>query len=55
MDDLSMIGRMKAQISLLRYFVASSGNAIDDMIIKYIEDQGKEPPDNNFMVDDELL
>jgi putative transposase len=37
------------------YFVASSGNVTDDVIIKYIEDQGKEPPDNNFKVDVEIL
>ena len=37
------------------YFVASSGNVTDEVIIKYIEDQGKEPPDNNFKVDDEIL
>ena len=37
------------------YFVASSGNVTDEVIIKYIEEQGKEPPDENFKVDDEVL
>lgn len=37
------------------YFVASSGNMTDDVIIKYIEEQGKEPPDESFKVDDEIL
>ena len=37
------------------YFVASSGNVTDEVIIKYIEEQGKEPPDKNFKVDDEVL
>jgi len=27
----------------------------DDAIIKYIEEQGKEPPDENFKVDDNIL
>jgi len=36
------------------YFVASSGNVTDEVIVKYIEDQGKEPPDGNFKVDGEL-
>jgi putative transposase len=34
------------------YFVASSGNVTDEVIMKYIEEQGKEPPDGNFKVDD---
>ena len=37
------------------YFVASSGNVTDEVIIKYIEEQGKEPPDENFKVDDDVL
>jgi putative transposase len=37
------------------YFVASSGNVTDEVIIKYIEEQGKEPPNENFKVDDEIL
>ena len=37
------------------YFVASSGNVTDDVIAKYIEEQGKEPPDDNFEVDDDNL
>jgi putative transposase len=34
------------------YFVASSGNVTDEVIMKYIEEQGKEPPDDDFKVDD---
>ena len=37
------------------YFVASSGNVTDEVIIKYIEEQGKESPDEDFKVDDEVL
>ena len=37
------------------YFVASSGNVTDEVIVKYIEEQGKEPPDGNFKVDDDVL
>lgn len=37
------------------YFVASSGNVTDDVIAKYIEEQGKEPPDDNFKVDKDNL
>ena len=33
------------------YFVASSGNVTDEVIIRYIEEQGKEPPDGEFKVD----
>jgi putative transposase len=36
------------------YFVASSGNVTDEVIIKYIEEQGHEPPDGDFKVEDEL-
>jgi putative transposase len=36
------------------YFVASSGNVTDEVIIKYIEMQGKEPEDGNFKVEGEL-
>lgn len=36
------------------YFVASSGNVTDEVIIKYIEQQGQEPPDGEFKIDDEL-
>ena len=36
------------------YFVASSGNVTDEVIMKYIEEQGKEPLDGDFKVDDEL-
>jgi putative transposase len=32
------------------YFVASSGNVTDEVIIKYIEEQGKEPPDGEFKI-----
>jgi len=37
------------------YFVASSGNVTDEVIIKYIEEQGKEPLDENFNVSDDAL
>jgi putative transposase len=37
------------------YFVASSGNVTDEVIMKYIEEQGKEPTDGNFRTDDEVL
>jgi putative transposase len=36
------------------YFVANSGNVTDEVIMKYIEEQGKEPPDGDFKLDDEL-
>ena len=36
------------------YFVASSGNVTDEVIMKYIEEQGLEPPDGDFKVDGEL-
>jgi len=36
------------------YFVASSGNVTDEVVMKYIEEQGKEPPDDEFGIDDEL-
>jgi putative transposase len=36
------------------YFVASSGNVTDEVIIQYIEQQGQEPPDGDFRVDGEL-
>ena len=36
------------------YFVASSGNVTDEVIIQYIEQQGQEPPDGDFKIDDEL-
>ena len=34
------------------YFVASSGNVTDEVIIRYIEEQGKEPPDGDFNIED---
>ena len=34
------------------YFVASSGNVTDEVIIKCTEEQGKEPPDGDFKIDD---
>ena len=37
------------------YFVASSGNVTDEVLIKYIEEQGKEPTDENFRIDGEAL
>ena len=36
------------------YFVASSGNVTDEVIIKYIEEQGKELPNGEFTVNDGL-
>ena len=36
------------------YFVASSGNVTDEVIMQYIEQQGKEPEDGNFKVEGEL-
>jgi len=32
------------------YFGASSGNVTDEVILKYIEQQGKEPPDGDFNI-----
>ena len=36
------------------YFVASSGNVTDEVIMQYIELQGKEPEDGNFRIDGAL-
>ena len=36
------------------YFVASSGNVTDEVIIQYIEQQGQEPPDGDFKIEDGL-
>ena len=36
------------------YFVASIGNVTDEVIMQYIELQGKEPEDGNFKVEGEL-
>ena len=36
------------------YFAASSGNVTDEVIMQYIELQGKEPEDGNFKVEGEL-
>ena len=36
------------------YFAASSGNVTDEVIMRYIEEQGKEPPDGDFKIDGEL-
>ena len=36
------------------YFVATSGNVTDEVIMKYIEQQTLEPPDGDFKVDGEL-
>ena len=33
------------------YFAASSGNVTDEVIIQYIELQGKEPEDGDFCID----
>ena len=37
------------------YFAASSGNATDEVIIKYIEQQGQEPPEGDFKIDGDDL
>ena len=37
------------------YFVASSGNVTDEVIMQYIEQQDHESPDDNFKVDDDKL
>ena len=37
------------------YFAASSGHITDEIIMKYIEEQGKEPTDEDFKTDDEVL
>ena len=34
------------------YIVAGSGNVTDEVIIKYIEEQGKEPPGGDFKIND---
>ena len=36
------------------YFVASSGNVTDEVIMKYIEQQNIEPPDGDFKTEDDL-
>jgi len=36
------------------YFVASSGNVTDEVVMQYIELQGKEPEDGDFRIDVEL-
>lgn len=36
------------------YFAASSGNVTDEVIMQYIELQGKEPQDGDFRIDGEL-
>ncbi len=36
------------------YFVASSGNITDEVVIKYIEEQGKEPVDDDFGVEEDI-
>ena len=36
------------------YFAASSGHVTDEVIKKYIEQQGKEPPDGDFKINGEL-
>jgi putative transposase len=37
------------------YFAASSGNVTDEVIMKYIEQQGYEPPDADFKIDGDNL
>ncbi len=34
------------------YFAASSGHVTDETIMQYIEQQGKEPPDGDFHIDE---
>jgi len=34
------------------YFVVSSGKVTEDVIKRYIEEQGKEPPDGDFQIDE---
>ncbi len=34
------------------YFVASSGNVTDEVIMKYIEEQGKEPIEKDFQIEE---
>ena len=36
------------------YFAASSGNVTDEVIMQYIEIQGKEPQDGDFHIDGDL-
>jgi len=36
------------------YFVATSGNVTDEVIVKYIEQQSLEPPDGDFKTEDDL-
>lgn len=36
------------------YFVVSSGNVTDEVIMKYIKEQGKEPLDGDFKIDEQL-
>jgi len=36
------------------YFVAGSGNVTDEVVMQYIELQGKEPEDGDFHIDGEL-
>ena len=36
------------------YFVASSGNVTDEVIMKYFEEQSNESPDGDFKIDDDL-
>jgi len=36
------------------YFVARSGHVTDKVIVRYIEQQGREPPDGDFKIDGKL-
>ena len=36
------------------YFAASSGNVTDEVIMQYIELQGKEPHEGDFRIDGDL-
>jgi putative transposase len=37
------------------YFAAGSGNITDEVIMKYIERQGHEPPEGDFKIDGDDL
>lgn len=37
------------------YFAASSGNVTDEVIMQYIEQQGHEPPDDDFKINEDNL
>jgi len=45
-------GKNRIERSGRGYFVASSGNVTDEVIMKYIEEQGKGPPDGDFKINE---